>query len=397
MGSPRPAAERPLTDVTWATSPTVCLAGESPKVFRTYGVKMPCSPQKREGDPDSPYREGVTLLTPDLRDARGRALRDLRISVTDRCNFRCGYCMPRELFGADHAFLPTSEVLSVDEVARLVTAFAALGVTKIRLTGGEPLLRPDLEQLIARIRAVPTIDDIAMTTNGALLAERVPGLVAAGLSRVNVSLDSVDPLVFAELADTRVSLQRVLDGIDAAVAAGLGPVKLNAVLQRGRNEDGLLDLVDFARDGGHVLRVIEFMDVGSTNGWERDTVVPSAEVLQRIAATHPLEPVDAPRGDQVAERHRYLDGRGEVGVISSVTAPFCGDCVRARLTAIGALHTCLFSPTGFDLRAPLRSGIDDDALVALVASRWARRDDRYSELRGTVPIGERPEMSYLGG
>lgn len=333
----------------------------------------------------------------DVRDTRGRALRDLRISVTDRCNFRCGYCMPRELFGADHAFLPPSEVLSVEEITRLVAAFAELGVSKIRLTGGEPLLRPDLEQLVARIRAVPGIVDIAVTTNGSLLAERVPGLAAAGLDRVTVSLDSVDPVVFSELSDTRVPLQRVLDGIEAVVAAGLGPVKINTVLQRGRNEDGLLDLVDYAREGGHVLRIIEFMDVGTTNGWERGSVVPSAEVLARISARHPLEPVDAPRGDQVAERHRYVDGKGELGVISSVTQPFCGDCVRARLTAIGELHTCLFSPAGFDLRGPLRSGIDDEDLTRLVASRWAVRDDRYSELRGLVDRGDRPEMSYLGG
>ncbi len=335
----------------------------------------------------------------DLRDRRGRALRDLRVSVTDRCNFRCGYCMPRELFGPDHAFLPRHEVLSVDEITRLVTAFAANGVTKVRLTGGEPLLRPDLEQLVARIAQVPGVEDIAMTSNGALLAERVVGLRAAGLHRVTVSLDSVDPVVFSELADTRVPLQRVLDGIAAVVAAGLGPVKLNAVVQRGRNEAGLLDLVDFAREGGHVLRLIEFMDVGATNGWDRSGVVPSAEVLARIAAVHPLDPVDAPRGDAVAERWRYRDGRGELGLISSVTRPFCGDCVRARLTAIGELHTCLFSPVGFDLRTPLRSGASDEELAALVAGRWAVRDDRYSEQRGsgTLPIGPRPEMSYLGG
>ena len=339
----------------------------------------------------------MALTRIDARDLRGRALRDLRISVTDRCNFRCGYCMPRELFGPDHAFLPRGEVLSVAELTRLVEVFVALGVTKIRLTGGEPLLRPDLEQLITQIAAVPGIEDIAMTTNGALLAERAVGLAAAGLTRVTVSLDSVDPLVFAELADTRVPLQRVLDGIDAVGRAGLGPVKLNTVLQRGRNEVGLLDLVSYARTGGHALRVIEFMDVGATNGWDRTHVVPSSEVLAAVHAVHPLAPVDLPRGDAVAERYRYLDGAGELGLISSVTKPFCGDCVRARITAIGQLHTCLFSPVGFDLRTPLRDGSSDEDLLALVGARWAGRDDRYSEQRGTIQVTGRPEMSYLGG
>lgn len=335
--------------------------------------------------------------TGDARDTYGRALRDLRISVTDRCNFRCGYCMPRALFGADHVFLPPSELLTVTETVRLVTAFARNGVTKIRLTGGEPLLRPDLEQLIAQVRTVPGIQDVALTTNGSLLAERVPGLAAAGLDRVTVSLDSLDPVTFGALSDTRVDLHQVLEGIEAVTRAGLGPVKLNTVLQRGRNEDGLLDLVDFARERGHVLRVIEFMDVGTTNGWDRTAVVTGAEVLSRVAERHPLEPVDAPRGDQVAERYRYVDGGGEFGLISSVSQPFCGDCVRARLTAIGELHTCLFAPAGFDLRTPLRTGIDDAALSDLVATRWAARTDRYSELRGTIPISKRPEMSYLGG
>ena len=316
--------------------------------------------------------------------------------MTDRCNFRCGYCMPRELFGADHVFLPRSELLSFEEITRLVTVFAGLGVTKLRLTGGEPLLRRDLPELVSRLAAVPGIDDLAMTTNGALLATHASDLKRAGLSRVTVSLDSVDPATFTELADTKVPLDRVLDGIDAARRAGL-PVKLNTVMQRGRNEQSLLGLVDYAREHGDTLRVIEFMDVGATNGWERSGVVPSAEVLERVSAVHPLEPVDAPRGHVVAERYRYLDGRGELGLISSVTRPFCGDCVRARITAIGELHTCLFSPAGFDLRAPLREGLRDEELTALVAGRWARRDDRYSEQRGLVQVTARPEMSYLGG
>ncbi len=304
--------------------------------------------------------------------------------------------MPRELFGADHTFLPRAELLSFEEITRLVTVFARLGVTKLRLTGGEPLLRRDLPELVSRLAAVPGIDDLAMTTNGALLATHASDLKDAGLRRVTVSLDSVDPAVFAELADTKVPLSRVLAGIDAARVAGL-PVKLNTVMQRGRNEDSLLGLVEFARTHGDTLRVIEFMDVGATNGWERSGVVPSAEVLERVAAVHPLAPVDAPRGHVVAERYRYLDGKGELGLISSVTRPFCGDCVRARITAIGELHTCLFSPAGFDLRAPLREGADQDRLTALVAGRWARRDDRYSEQRGLVQVTVRPEMSYLGG
>ncbi len=331
-----------------------------------------------------------------VRDTAGRGLRDLRVSVTDRCNFRCGYCMPRELFGADHAFLPRNELLSFEEITRLVTVFAGLGVTKLRLTGGEPLLRRDLPELVARLAAVPGIDDLAMTTNGALLATHAADLAQAGLSRVTVSLDSVDPATFSELADTKVPLSRVLDGIEAARVAGL-PVKLNTVMQRGRNEESLLGLVAYAREHGDTLRVIEFMDVGATNGWERSGVVPSAEILERVAAVHPLEPVDVPRGHVVAERYRYLDGKGELGLISSVTRPFCGDCVRARVTAIGGLHTCLFSPAGFDLRAPLREGATNDALTALIAGRWSRRDDRYSEQRGLVQVTARPEMSYLGG
>ncbi len=332
-----------------------------------------------------------------MRDTRGRALRDLRVSVTDRCNFRCPYCMPRELFGPDHVFLPQDQVLSIDEIAVLVRVFVRLGVRKVRLTGGEPLLRPDLESLVAQIAATPGVEDLALTTNGALLAKRAAGLFAAGLHRVTVSLDSLDPVVFGELADTKVPLGRVLAGIDAAREAGARPVKLNAVLQRGRNDDGLLDLVDYAREHGDVLRLIEFMDVGTTNGWHGAQVVTAAEVLERVSAVHPLEPVEEPRDGQVAERWRYLDGRGELGLVSSVTRPFCGDCVRARLTATGELHTCLFSAAGHDLRSPLRSGASEDDLLAHVQDLWRVRDDRYSELRGTVPAAPRPEMSYLGG
>ena len=340
----------------------------------------------------------MTTLPAAALDRHARPLRDLRVSVTDRCNFRCPYCMPRALFGPDHAFLPRTELLTYEELDRLVRVFAALGVTKVRLTGGEPLLRRDLEVLVELAATAPGIEDVALTTNGSLLASRAGTLAAAGLRRVTVSLDSLRPEVFADLGDTRVPLSQVLDGIAAAVDAGL-PVKLNTVLRRGVNDDDLLPLLEFARTGGHVLRLIEYMDVGTTNGWELSEVVPSAELLDRIAAAHPVEPVPGQDGSAaVAERWRYLDGGGEVGLISSVTKPFCGTCTRARLTAVGELFTCLFATTGTDLRAVLRSGADDDDLLAAVGGRWARRDDRYSELRGAgVTDLPRAEMSYLGG
>ncbi|MBC7680093.1 MAG: GTP 3',8-cyclase MoaA [Pseudorhodobacter sp.] len=333
-------------------------------------------------------------MTNPARDALRRSLRDLRVSVTDRCNFRCPYCMPRELFGTDHAFVPRRELLTYEELGRLVRVFAELGVTKVRLTGGEPLLRRDLEVLVAMAAATPGVDDVALTTNGSLLAPRAAALREAGLSRITVSLDSLRPEVFTALGDTKVPLQQVLDGIDAAAAAGL-PVKLNTVLRRGTNEADLLPLVDYARDRGHLLRLVEDMDVGETNGWELSEVVPAAEVLARVGAVHPLEPVP---GDEVAERFRYVDGGGELGVISSVSKPFCGTCTRARLTAIGELYTCLFATSGTDLRAVLRSGATDDELLAAVGGRWATRDDRYSQLRGEGATSlPRPEMSYLGG
>jgi cyclic pyranopterin phosphate synthase len=300
--------------------------------------------------------------------------------------------MPRELFGADHAFLPRAELLSFEEVTRVVAVFARLGVTKVRLTGGEPLLRRDLPDLVRRVASVDGVADVAMTTNGSLLAPLAEPLRDAGLDRVTVSLDSLDPSVFRELSDTNVPLSQVLAGIDAAAAAGL-PVKLNAVLRRGVNDDGVLDLVDYARERGHTLRVIEYMDVGTTNGWVLDDVVPGAEVRERIAAVHPLEPLGA---EGTADRWRYADGAGEVGFVSSVSQPFCGTCTRARLTAVGELFTCLFATTGTDLRGPLRAGATDDELAELIGGRWAARDDRYSELRGRV-TQDKAEMSYLGG
>ena len=329
-----------------------------------------------------------------MLDTRGRALRDLRVSVTDRCNFRCPYCMPRELFGPDHAFVPRSELLSFEELTRVVRIFAELGVNKIRLTGGEPLLRRDLHLLVADIAATPGIDDLALTTNGSLLAGCAQQLADAGLKRITVSLDSLDPDAFRALADTKVPLETVLDGIAAASAAGL-PVKLNTVLRRGVNDTTLLDLVAYARAGGHILRVIEYMDVGSTNGWAPDEVLPSAEVRALVHAAYPLEPL----GDEgTAERWRFADGGGEIGFISSVSKPFCGTCTRARLTAVGELFTCLFAVTGTDLRSVLRSEASDEELAAVIGGRWATRDDRYSELReaGVTDL-PKPEMSYLGG
>lgn len=350
-----------------------------------------------------------------VSDRLGRPVRDLRLSVTDRCNFRCTYCMPRDQFGADHAFLPREQILSYEELARLVRIFAALGVSKVRLTGGEPLLRRDLETLVSMVAGTPGITDVALTTNGSMLAKRAAGLRAAGLSRVTVSLDSLDPAVFTAMADTPIPLSAVLEGLQAARDAGLSPVKINSVIRRGVNDAGILDLVDYARAGGHVLRFIEYMDVGSTNGWQGSEVVPAQEILDRIGAVYPLAPV-APAGrGEVARRWRYADGGGELGVIASVSQPFCTDCTRARVTAAGELFTCLFATRGRDLRALLRSGATDEDITAAVGGVWAARTDRYSELRGQEASeglrgqeatkgllgreapGSRAEMSYLGG
>jgi cyclic pyranopterin phosphate synthase len=331
-------------------------------------------------------------------DKLGRLVRDLRLSVTDRCNFRCVYCMPREAFGPNHAFLDRSEILTYEEFARLVSVFAQLGVSKVRLTGGEPLLRKDLETLVSMVAATPGIEDVALTTNGSLLAGRADSLRAAGLDRVTVSLDSVDASMFAAMADTRLSLTTVLDGIQAAVTAGLTPVKLNAVVRRGRNDDGIVELAEFARKHGHILRFIEYMDVGDTNKWVLDDVVPSAEVIARINAVLPVEPLPSTRLGEVAKRWRYVNGAGEIGVISSVTEPFCTDCTRARVTSTGELFTCLFGLGKLDLRAMLRGGASDEELLSAVSGVWAGRRDRYSEvLRGSAVSGPRAEMSYLGG
>jgi GTP 3',8-cyclase len=331
-------------------------------------------------------------------DRLGRPVQDLRVSVTDRCNLRCTYCMPREVFGPDHAFLDREELLHFEELERVLRVFASLGVRKVRLTGGEPLLRRDLPDLVARLAAIEGLDDLAMTTNGVLLPRFAQPLAEAGLDRVTVSLDALDDETFRAMADTPVPVAAVLAGIEAAVAAGLGPVKVNTVLQRGVNDDRVEELAGWARDTGVTIRFIEFMDVGTTNGWVRDRVVPAAEVVERVAARWPVEPVTDSRPGDVADRYRYLDGAGEVGVISSVTRPFCRSCTRARLSAVGELYTCLFAGAGHDLRAVLRGGASDAELAATITAIWTARADRASELRAEAGLsGPRVEMSYIGG
>jgi len=336
-----------------------------------------------------------------VQDLLGRSLGDLRISVTDRCNFRCRYCMPRETFGPGFRFLPRSEILTFEEITRVADAAASLGVTKLRITGGEPLLRRELAALVQQLASIPGIDDLAMTTNGALLARSVEELAQAGLHRVTVSLDSVDPDVFRLMNGVGLPVEPVLAGIVATVRAGLGPVKLNAVIRRGLNEDGILALAEYARAGGHILRLIEYMDVGETHGWRMEEVMPSREVISLISSAWPLDPVASKAPSDVARRYRYRDGQGEVGVISSVTAPFCGDCSRLRLTADGKLHTCLFSRQGYDIREVLRAGADREELVEALRRVWRLRSDRYSELRSQPIAGPasppKKEMSYLGG
>ena len=337
-----------------------------------------------------------------LADTLARPLRDLRISVTDRCQFRCTYCMPREVFGRDFAFLPRDELLTFEELTRLGRIFAGLGVRKLRLTGGEPLLRRDLERLIAMLAGIDGIQDIALTTNGALLARKARTLAAAGLRRVTVSLDSLDDAVFMALNDAGFPVARVLEAIAAASDAGLTPVKVNMVVRRGQNDQSILPMAEHFRHSGHVLRFIEYMDVGTTNGWRLEEVVPAAEIVSLIGARWPLEPVAPTYHGEVVRRYRYRDGAGEVGVIASITQPFCRGCTRARLSADGKLCTCLFAGTGHDLRGPLRGGASDQALREQVAAIWTRRTDRYSELRTLQTVGNdkvtrRVEMSHIGG
>jgi cyclic pyranopterin phosphate synthase len=305
--------------------------------------------------------------------------------------------MPSEVFGPDYAFLPREAILTFEEITRLVRIFVGLGVTKVRLTGGEPLLRRDLPTLVRMLAAIPGLEDLALTTNGVLLPDLAPALFAAGLKRVTVSLDTLRPERLRALSDTNIPLARVLEGLEAARAAGFGPLKLNCVLQRGVNDDEIPTIAAYARAQGHILRFIEFMDVGTTNGWQLNSVVPAAEVCRILRARWPMEPVAEDRGG-VAHRWRYVDGRGEVGLIASVTAPFCADCDRARLSADGHLYTCLFAGEGLDLKGFLRAGHGDGDLTALLASHWKRRADRYSELRSAATVGlPRVEMSRIGG
>jgi cyclic pyranopterin phosphate synthase len=319
-------------------------------------------------------------------DTLGRPLRDLRVSVTDRCNFRCVYCMPKEVFGRDYEFLPRAQLLDYEEIARLARAFVANGVRKIRITGGEPLVRRHVERLVAMLAELDV--DLTLTTNGSLLPQKARALADAGLGRVTVSLDSLDDATFREMNDAGFPVARVLEGIAAAAEAGLA-VKVNAVIKRGVNDDGILDLARHFRGTGHTLRFIEYMDVGHSNGWRLDEVVPAGEILETVAEEHPLE---------VARRWRYADGAGEIGVIASVTEPFCGDCTRARLSADGKLYTCLFAVRGHDLRSLVRTVPDDGGLAAAIGAIWRRRADRYSELRSAATGGlPKVEMSYIGG
>jgi cyclic pyranopterin phosphate synthase len=335
------------------------------------------------------------MTSVELLDTLARPLRDLRISVTDRCNFRCTYCMPKSVFGADYRFLDRKELLSFEEIERVARIAVGLGVEKLRITGGEPLVRRELERLIAGL--APLGVELTLTTNASLLARKAQSLADAGLHRITVSLDSLDDTTFRAMNDVDFPVERVLEGIEAATAAGL-PVKVNAVVKRGLNDDGIVEMARYFRETGHTLRFIEYMDVGATNGWRLDEVVPAAEIVQRISEVFPLEPANANYRGEVAQRWRYLDGAGELGVIASVTQPFCGDCTRARISAEGRIYTCLFGLRGHDLRALIRSGASDEELETALAAIWTRRADRYSELR-TAKTASLPkvEMSYIGG
>ena len=345
----------------------------------------------------------ATASTHDLRDPSDRLdrpLRDLRISVTDRCNFRCTYCMPAEIFGEAYEFLPRAEILSFEEIERLVRIMLPLGVRKLRITGGEPLLRHGLTDLIGNLASVRGLEDLALTTNATLLPRFAVPLSDAGLARVTVSLDSLDEEVFRQMNGGKLSVGRVLEGVDAAERAGLTPIKLNCVVQRGVNDHTLVELAGHFRGSGHIVRFIEYMDVGTRNGWDLEHVVPASEIVGQLDAAFGIEPIDPNYPGEVAERWRYRDGSGEIGVIASVTQPFCGSCTRARLTTDGQLVTCLFASKGTDLRGPLRAGASDEELTALIERIWTRRDDRYSEQRSALTPKrgqQRIEMYQIGG
>ncbi|MBM4433858.1 MAG: GTP 3',8-cyclase MoaA [Chloroflexi bacterium] len=332
-----------------------------------------------------------------LKDTLGRPLRDLRISVTDLCNFRCVYCMPKEIFGRGYRFLPKADLLTYEELERVVRVFVGLGAEKVRLTGGEPLMRRELETLVAKLAAIEDLD-LTLTTNGSVLAEKAQALKDAGLKRITVSLDSLDDEVFRRMNDVDFPVDTVIRAMDRAHEVGLRPVKVNMVVRRGMNEDSIVPMAAFFRERGYILRFIEYMDVGHTNGWRMDDVVPAKEIVRRVNDAFPIEPVAPNYTGEVAERWRYTDGRGEIGVIASVTQAFCKDCTRARLSAEGKLYTCLFATEGTDLRALLRGGASDDEVAARIAGVWSGRTDRYSEVRSenTIPL-KKIEMSYIGG
>ncbi len=358
---------------------------------------------QRETPDSMPPSEPIT--PPHPADTLGRPLRDLRISVTDRCNFRCTYCMPEEIFGERYQFLPRPEILTFEEIVRVARAAAALGVEKLRITGGEPLLRHDLPHLIHDLAEIDGIRDIALTTNGTLLKRMAGQLHRSGLDRMTISLDSLDEPVFLEMNGGKLSLARVLEGIETAEAVGYTSLKINCVVQKGVNDHTLVDLARHFKGTGHIVRFIEFMDVGTMNGWDLAQVLPTKELIERIHAELPIEPVDPNYPGEVAKRWRYTDGEGEIGFITSVTQPFCGACSRARLTTEGQLVTCLFASGGMDLRTPIREGASDDELRELIAGRWRTRDDRYSEERtrimrdgdDTQTGTGRVEMYHIGG
>ena len=346
--------------------------------------------------PQAPRAPAPRFAGGALADVRGRPMRDLRISVTDRCNFRCVYCMPREVFDADHQYLPHDAILTFEEIARLARVFVGLGVRKIRLTGGEPLVRRDLPRLVGMLAELGV--ELTLTTNGSLLAKHAKALKRAGLDRLTVSLDSLDDRTFRAMNDADYPVARVVEAIGTAADEGLGPVKINMVVKRGVNDGEVVRMAERWRGTGHIVRFIEYMDVGSTNGWRMDDVVPSAEVVRRIAERWPLEPVDPGYAGEVAQRWRYEDGSGEIGVISSVTQAFCATCTRMRLSTEGSLFTCLFAQQGFDLKSLLRAGIPDERLRDEIAAVWQRRSDRYSEIRTAETAKARKvEMSYIGG
>lgn len=377
-------ADNPWIRCNFRTPPSAPTVSQKPPTTQVIPLSALSRPQAR-ADAGPP------------QDRLGRPLRDLRISVTDRCNFRCVYCMPRDKFGRDHAFLRHDDILRYEEIARLAALFTGLGVRKVRLTGGEPLMRKHLPRLVEMLAAIPDLE-VTLTTNGSLLARHAADLKAAGLHRITVSLDSLDEAIFQRMNDADYPVAEVLRGIEAAAAAGFAPIKINMVVRRGLNDAGIVDMARHFRGSGHIVRFIEYMDVGETNGWRMDDVLSARQILARIGEHFPLEPIDRDHPGEVAERWRYADGGGEIGVIASVTQAFCHDCNRLRLSPEGKLFTCLFATRGHDLMTRLRGGASDAELAAWIAGVWTDRVDRYSELRGEgrAPAGK-IEMSYIGG